>query len=66
MNTLIAGAAETVITSIKAYELQLRGGYEAGPRNHALSGPYRLALLPSVEAQIHAEMTDLLASVKDS
>lgn len=66
MNTLIAGPAETVITSIKAYELGLRAGYEAGPRNHALSGPYRLVLLPSVEAPLHAEMTDLLASVKDS
>ena len=44
----------------------MKAGYEAGPRNHALSGPYRLALLPSVEEQIHTEITDLLEKLKDS
>lgn len=58
--------SEVYIATKKDYELGLRGGYEAGPRNHALSGPYRLALLPAVEARIHAEITELLASVKDS
>ena len=58
--------SEVYVATKKDYELGLRGGYEAGPRNHALSGPYRLALLPSVEAQIRAEITELLASVKDS
>ena len=58
--------SEVYIATKKAYELGLRAGYEAGPRNHALSGPYRLALLPSVEEQIHAEITDLLGRLKDS
>ena len=58
--------SEVYIATKKAYDLGLRAGYEAGPRNHALSGPYRLALLPSVEAQIHAEITDLLGKLKDS
>ena len=56
--------SEVYIATKAAYDLGLRAGYEAGPRNHALSGPYRLALLPSVEEQIHAEITDLLARVK--
>ena len=56
--------SEVYIATKKDYELGLRAGYEAGPRNHALSGPYRLALLPSVEEQIHAEMTDLLQKLK--
>ena len=58
--------SEVYIATKKAYELGLRAGYEAGPRNHALSGPYRLALLPAVEAQIQAEITDLLGKLKDS
>ena len=58
--------SEVYIATRAAYELGLRAGYEAGPRNHALSGPYRLALLPSVEEQIHAEITDLLEKLKDS
>ena len=57
--------SEVYIATRAAYELGLKAGYEAGPRNHALSGPYRLALLPAVEEQIHAEMTDLLARLKD-
>ena len=56
--------SEVYIATRAAYELGLKAGYEAGPRNHALSGPYRLALLPSVEEQIHAEMTDLLEQLK--
>ena len=56
--------SEVYIATRAAYELGLRAGYEAGPRNHALSGPYRLALLPSVEEQIHAELTDLLGKLK--
>ncbi len=58
--------SEVYIATRAAYELGLRAGYEAGPRNHALSCPYRLALLPAVEEQIHAEMTDLLEKLKDS
>ncbi len=58
--------SEVYIATRAAYELGLRAGYEAGPRNHALSGPYRLALLPSVEEQIHAEMTDLLGKLKNA
>jgi hypothetical protein len=58
--------SEVYVATRKAYELGLRAGYEAGPRNHALSGPYRLALLPAVEEQIHAEITDLLGKLKDS
>ena len=58
--------SEVYIATQKAYELGLRAGYEAGPRNHALSGPYRLALLSSVEAQIHAEITELLGKLKNS
>jgi len=58
--------SEVYIATRAAYELGLKAGYEAGPRNHALSGPYRLALLPEVEEQIHAEITDLLDSLKDS
>ena len=57
--------SEVYIATRAAYELGLKAGYEAGPRNHALSGPYRLALLPAVEEQIHAEMTDMLARLKD-
>ena len=56
--------SEVYIATRAAYELGLKAGYEAGPRNHALSGPYRLALLPSVEEQIHAELTDLLGKLK--
>ena len=56
--------SEVYIATRKAYELGLRAGYEAGPRNHALSGPYRLALPPEVEEQIHAEITDLLGELK--
>ena len=58
--------SEVYIATRAAYELGLKAGYEAGPRNHALSGPYRLALLPEVEEQIHAEMTALLEKLKDS
>ena len=52
--------SEVYIATRAAYELGLRAGYEAGPRNHALSGPYRLALVPSVEEQIREEITNLL------
>ena len=58
--------SEVYIATKAAYDLGLRAGYEAGPRNHALSGPYRLALRPSVEEQIHAEITDLLGKLKGS
>ena len=58
--------SEVYIATRAAYELGLRAGYEAGPRNHALSGPYRLALLPAVEEQIRSEITDLLGKLKDS
>ena len=44
--------SEVYVATQRAYELGLRGGYEAGPRNHALSGPYRLALEPFVEGMI--------------
>lgn len=56
--------SEVYIATRDAYELGLRAGYEAGPRNHALGGPYRLALLPSVEEQIHQELTTLLGRLK--
>ncbi len=56
--------SEVYIATKKDYELGLRGGYEAGPRNHALSGPYRLALLPAVEEQIREEITNLLEKLK--
>lgn len=55
--------SEVYIATRAAYELGLRAGYEAGPRNHALGGPYRLALLPAVEEQIQAEITDLLGQL---
>lgn len=58
--------SEVYVATRAAYELGLKAGYEAGPRNHALSGPYRLALPPSVEERIRAEMTDLLGKLKDS
>jgi hypothetical protein len=58
--------SEVYIATRAAYELGLKAGYEAGPRNHALSGPYRLALLPSVEERIHAELTDLLGQLKNA
>ena len=58
--------SEVYIATRAAYELGLKAGYEAGPRNHALSGPYRLALVPSVEEQIREEITDLLGKVKKS
>ncbi|MDE0637487.1 MAG: hypothetical protein OXI43_16750 [Candidatus Poribacteria bacterium] len=58
--------SEVYIATKKDYELGLRSGYEAGPRNHALSGPYRLALLPSVEKHIHTEITDLLGQLKNA
>ncbi|MDE0086609.1 MAG: hypothetical protein OXU23_12900 [Candidatus Poribacteria bacterium] len=57
--------SEVYIATKKDYELGLRGGYEAGPRNHALNGPYRLALLPSVEEQIREEITNLLVGLKE-
>lgn len=56
--------SEVYIATKAAYELGLKAGYEAGPRNHALSGPYRLALRPSVEEQIREEITDLLEELK--
>ena len=58
--------SEVYVATRAAYELGLRAGYEAGPRNHALSGPYRLALPPSVEERIRSEMTDLLGKLKDA
>ncbi len=58
--------SEVYIATRAAYELGLKAGYEAGPRNHALSGPYRLALVPAVEEQIHTEMTDLLGKLKNA
>ena len=58
--------SEVYIATRAAYELGLKAGYEAGPRNHALSGPYRLALVPSVEEQIREEITDLLGKLKVS
>ena len=58
--------SEVYIATRAAYELGLKAGYEAGPRNHALSGPYRLALVPAVEEQIHAELTDLLGQLKNA
>ncbi|MXV84816.1 hypothetical protein F4X88_18670 [Candidatus Poribacteria bacterium] len=57
--------SEVYIATRAAYELGLKAGYEAGPRNHALSGPYRLALLSSVEEQIRAEITNLLGKLKE-
>ena len=69
LHTFVFGytnGSEVYIATKDAYELGLRAGYEAGPRNHALSGPYRLALLPSVEAQIQTEITDLLGNLTDS
>ena len=58
--------SEVYIATKAAYDLGLRAGYEAGPRNHALSGPYRLALVPSVEERIRAEITDLFGKVRRS
>ena len=58
--------SEVYIATRAAYELGLKAGYEAGPRNHALNGPYRLALLPAVEEQIREELTDLLGKLKKS
>lgn len=58
--------SEVYIATKKDYELGLKGGYEAGPRNHALGGPYRLALRPSVEAQIRSEITELLGELNNS
>lgn len=58
--------SEVYIATKKDYELGLKGGYEAGPRNHALGGPYRLALHPSVEVQIREEITDLLRELNNS
>ena len=58
--------SEVYIATKAAYDLGLRAGYEAGPRNHALSGPYRLALVPSVEEHIRAEITDLFGKVRSS
>ena len=58
--------SEVYIATRAAYELGLKAGYEAGPRNHALSGPYRLALMPAVEEQIREEITDLLGKVKEA
>ena len=58
--------SEVYIATKAAYELGLKAGYEAGPRNHALSGPYRLALLLSVEEQIREEITDLLGNLKNA
>ena len=55
--------SEVYVATKEAYELGLRAGYEAGPRNHALSGPYRLALPPSVEERIHTEITELLGQL---
>jgi len=55
--------SEVYIATRAAYELGLKAGYEAGPRNHALSGPYRLALLSSVEEQIREEITNLLGKL---
>lgn len=57
--------SEVYIATKKDYELGLKGGYEAGPRNHALGGPYRLALRPSVEAQIRSEITELLCELNN-
>ena len=56
--------SEVYVATQRAYELGLRGGYEAGPRNHALSGPYRLALEPFVEGMIQEEMVSLLGAFK--
>lgn len=55
--------SEVYIATKKDYEFGLKGGYEAGPRNHALGGSYRLALRPSVEAQIRSEITELLGEL---
>lgn len=69
LHTFVFGytnGSEVYIATKAAYDLGLRAGYEAGPRNHALSGPYRLALQPSVEEQIRTEITDLLGTLKDS
>lgn len=57
--------SECYVATQHAYELGLRGGYEAGPRNHALSGPYRLALEPFVEKVIQEEMVSLLNTLSD-
>ncbi len=58
--------SEVYIATKKDYELGLRGGYEAGPRNHALGGPYRLALHPSAESRILAEIVELLDELKEN
>ena len=60
----IRTAVRSILRPERAYELGLRAGYEAGPRNHALSGPYRLALVPTVEEQIREEITALLEKLK--
>ncbi len=43
-----------------------KAGYEAGRRNHALSGPYRLVLDLSVEVQIRSEITEIFGKLKNA
>ena len=57
--------SEVYIATKAAYDLGLKAGYEVGPRNHALSGPYRLALHSSVEEQIHKEIKYLLYNLRE-
>ena len=39
--------SEVYVATRKAYELGLRAGYEAGPRNHALSGSVSISVAAS-------------------
>ncbi|REJ67729.1 MAG: hypothetical protein DWQ31_10560 [Planctomycetota bacterium] len=55
-HTLVFGyvhGVEQYIATRSAYELGLRGGYEASPHGHALQSKHRLALRPEVEEMIH-------------
>lgn len=54
-NTLVFGyvhGVEQYIATRQAYELGMRGGYEASPHGHALMSKHRLALQPAAEDRI--------------
>jgi len=66
-HTLVFGyvhGVEQYIATRKAYELGMRGGYEASPHGHALQSKHRLALEPIVEEMIQGGIQKVMSELQ--
>ena len=66
-NTLVFGythGVEQYIATRKAYELGMRGGYEASPHGHALHSKHRLALEPKAADMIEEGILEVMKKLQ--